>query len=407
MMHTDTRYLDLLGPNPKWVAFVQDEYLRSNLVQIAAKMGIPHACVQTGDLTSVRAFFNSGVEPLLLVLELSQSLDLSADVKSLMGYAPTEIRIIIIGKEDHVSIFRKLRQLGVVDYLVLPVEENVLRNAINMGMVANVAQDIQDFGSKPFTIVLGVRGGIGVSTLCTNFAWLTASFFQKKVCLIDFNFYQGTICLLLDLVRNMGLNEALTEIERLDEVFLKHILIQKEENFSILTGQAALEQEIAFSQESIKILVTFLKERFDFIYADLNPVFYSMFTQTILNAADKVIFVADYSLISIQNLLHMKTFFATYMPHLKNKIIINDVFPHKSDISKSMFEKSVEAPVDATLPYCKASMFEKMDAGEVFVKTYSHHEYTVQLKKLLTELYPQLQPVKKLSWFEKWRSKRK
>ena len=405
---SDMQFLDTLGPNPQWVAFTEDESLRGILSQVATKTGVPSACVQSGGIAAVRSFLNNGIEPQLIIIDLTRSPDLISEAKTLLSYCPQNTRVMAIGKDDHFSIFRELTHIGVIDYLILPIEENDMRNAINDALLAPATHGMKDLAMKlkPFTVILGTRGGIGSSTLSVNLSWATAFVFQKKVCLIDLDVYHSSVCILLDLVRNAGLNGVLTEVERLDEVFLKRILLQKGENLSILTGQLNLEQEITFSVDTIKILTALLREKFDYIYADMPPLLHTPFSQTILNTADHAILITDFSLLSIQNILSMKTFLATYMPHLKYKIVVNDIFPHKGEISKAMFEKSINSTVDAVLPYCKASMLEKMNVGEPFVKGYPNHEYTKRLIAFISVMYPQLKPIgqtKKFSLFKKWR----
>ena len=410
MMSTpDSQLIEQLGKNPPWVAFVDDEHVKEMFSQIVTKDNMPTATIRSGEIMKIRSFLTSGIEPKIIIVDLSQSIDLLSDAKNIVSSAPAMTRFIIIGKDDHVSIFRDLKRIGIADYLILPIQEEDIRNAISDTLLTPMA-NVEDNTAtlvKPFTVVVGARGGVGASTACVNLAWITANEFKKKVCLIDFDLHNSSICVLLDVAQNAGLNDAVNEIDRLDDIFLKRLLLQKEDNFSILTGHLGLEQEINLSGEAIRTLITLLRNNFDYMYADLPfSSLHTAFSQTILNLSDNVIIVTDLSLVSVQAVLRLKAFLTTYMPHLHCKIIANNIFPNGGTISKAMFEKATNLIIEDILPYCKANMLEGVNAGEAFVKTYPSHTYGKFLRKFITSLYPQLKPVsaKKPSLWERlWR----
>ena len=389
--------VEVLGKNPQWVAFVRDETLRELINNIIVKDVLPPAILQEGDAARIHAFFNSGIEPQVLLLDLSKSPSLLDEAKSLLNFFSPNTRVVVIGKEDHISIFRDLKRLGIVDYLNLPVEEDDIRNAISEALLIPLDQLMQGHALKlkPFVVMLGARGGTGVSTTCVNLAWMTANEFKKRVCLVDFDFYQGSICILLDLLQNTGLNDALNETERLDEIYLKRLILKKDDYLSILTGQINFEQEINFSIDAVRTLIALLRDKYDFVYADLPLILHSPFAQAILSLADEVILITDLSLVSLQGVLRINTFITTYMPHLKMKILANNIFPAGGTVTKPMFEKGINAKIDDVLPYCKVNMLEGVNAGEPFVKMFPNHQYTKILRNFILTSYPVLKPVEK------------
>ena len=58
-------------------------------------------------------------------------------------------------------------------------------------------------------VVLGVRGGVGASTVAVNLAWLFSDQYNMNTALIDLDLEFGTIALSLDLEPTRGLREAL------------------------------------------------------------------------------------------------------------------------------------------------------------------------------------------------------
>src|SRR3990167_2169782 len=383
--------IEAVGKSPPWLAFVYEESLYEQFNQLALKDNCPLACVQKGDLTTLHTFLTEGIEPQVVIIDLSSSLNLFEDAKRALSYCSQNTHLIVIGRDDHVSLFRDLKHIGVTDYLVFPVSESDIHNALNEASLVPRVTDSAAKSVKPFTTLIGVRGGVGTSTIGVNLAWLTAHEYKKKVCLLDLDLYNSTVSILLDLIPNTGLNDAITEITRLDDVFLKRVLLQKEEGFSILTGQLGFEQEINFSVDAISLLMTLLRDNFDYVYIDMPlSILHTPFSQTILSMSDNTIIVTDLSLVAVQALLRLKSFLATYLPHLPSKIIANNIFPNGGTISKDMFEKSTNLAIQAIFPYCKATMLEGINNGEPFVKTNPTHAYSKQLTTFIISLYPQL-----------------
>ncbi len=383
--------LDAVGKAPHWLAFIHDEAIVNLLNQIALKDSSPLACIQKGDLQTLRTFLTGGITPQIVILDLTSSLNILEEANKALVYCGPNTHLIVIGKDDHVSIFRELKHAGITDYLIFPLNENDLYEAIEEASILPRITPDSSANMRPFTSIIGVRGGVGASTLSTNLAWMTFKDFQKKVCLIDFDVYNTTISILLDLIPNTGLNDVINEIDRADEVFLKRVMLQKEEGFSILTGQLGLEYDINFPPDAINALINLLKDNYECIFADLPfSTLHSPFSQTLLGLTDNVLIVTDLSLISVQAILRLKSFLATYLPHLQSKIIVNNIFPDGGTISEDMFSKSTNLIVGETLPYCKADMLEGANAGDTFVKTHPNHAYTNALRAILLKMYPQL-----------------
>ena len=89
---------------------------------------------------------------------------------------------------------------------------------------------------------VGVRGGVGASSLSTATAWLLAQDHRKQVALVDLDLHFGTIALSLDLEPGNGLRSALENADRIDSLFVASALINVTENLFVLGGEEPLDQ---------------------------------------------------------------------------------------------------------------------------------------------------------------------
>lgn len=407
--NAESEVAQLLGTNPIWVAFAEDEGIKTALNNLALKEALPPASIQPFNIQKAKNFLQSGVEPQVLILDLSQSDNVLKDIRDLLQGITLNTRLIVIGRDDHIATYRELKHLGVMDYLIQPVEETILHEAIFDALQTPLATRLSATKTRPISVFLSARGGVGASTVAVNLAYLTSNTYGKKVCLVDLDLYNGSVCIMLDLVGNTGINDSLTEVERLDETFLKRLLLLKDENLFVFSGQLNLGQDLNADQKSVAKLFNLIREKHEFIFVDISNAYTAPIAQYVLGLADNVFIVTDLSLVSVQGVLKIKSYLATYLPNLKYKIIGNNIFPDGGTLNRSTFEKGIATPLDMMLPYAKAHMLEGVNTGDPIVKANPKHAFSKQLNALLTSIYPQLRPVheEKPSLLKKWLGKTK
>ena len=90
------------------------------------------------------------------------------------------------------------------------------------------------------TAVVGVRGGVGASTMATSLAWLLGRARRMPTALLDLDVHFGTGALALDLEPGRGLTDAIENPSRIDGLFIERAMVRANESLSILSAEAPI-----------------------------------------------------------------------------------------------------------------------------------------------------------------------
>src|SRR5205809_6693557 len=90
--------------------------------------------------------------------------------------------------------------------------------------------------------VIGVRGGVGASTIATSLAWLLGEKARRTTALLDLDVHFGTGALALDLEPGRGLTDAVESASRVDGLFLERGMVRAHERPAGLPAEAPLNQ---------------------------------------------------------------------------------------------------------------------------------------------------------------------
>src|SRR3546814_3771136 len=107
---------------------------------------------------------------------------------------------------------------GIQDYLLKPLSADTLRESFMQAqmILQGPKHSEADAGDRPRSAlaVMGVRGGVGASTVATSIAWLFAENQRRSTALLDLDVQFGTGVLVFDLEPGRGLPAALENRRR-------------------------------------------------------------------------------------------------------------------------------------------------------------------------------------------------
>jgi capsular exopolysaccharide synthesis family protein len=153
-------------------------------------------------------------------------------------------------------------------------------------------------GQKLQTVmVVGCRSGNGSTTTAALLAATLAEGRKKRVLIIDGNFRTPSLNLVFDVKNNGGFTELVSG----GMPFEARIQPTNRENLFVLTsGQISYFQAEVFEGEAIDQLVSWLKEKFDFIIFDCAPACEFPDCYSLAPKVDSIILVAQAEVTSIE-----------------------------------------------------------------------------------------------------------
>lgn len=341
-------------------AFVADDVTRELIARVAAERGWPNASIQAGGVSAAARALAIVDPPRVLMVDISDSDDPVADIKALIGMLETETRVVVLGTINDVGFYRQMLAVGAADYLLKPTTGEAVREAI-----AKAEASPQQGNRAPgrLAVFIGARGGVGASTLATNCAWIAANSLGRQAILVDLDLQFGTVALSLDLDPGAGLREALSDPDRIDDLFLERAIVKSGERLSVLGGEEPLDDSPVFESQAILKLMGALTSKFDFVAVDL-PSRLAIAYPDLLSMASELVVVCDLSLASLRDVNRLRRFFKTAGCDGKVTIVANLVGSgRKGQLGKPEFEKGLEGQVDHIVPHDEKTAAKAANLG--------------------------------------------
>ncbi len=347
-----------------FLAVVNDEATRRALLAVAEQNGWPPSQILIGGLSDAVEALSDIVTPQFLIVDLSDSADAMAGIVALAGVCEPDTRVITLGTVNDIELYRGLMDMGVDDYLVKPVSNGILNETIQR----IIEQTIPETGDEAQGVgrliaFVGVRGGVGATTLAANCAWQMANEQGLRVALVDLDLYFGTLALALDLEPGRGFREALENPSRIDGLFIERAMARQSENLYVLAAEEGLENSFSFDPAALDTLLATLRQDFDCVVFDI-PRFAARTQTKNITPPATIVVVSDASLSGMRDTMRMEKFIREKSPQAEVVVALNGMGREKSgEISLADFESGAELIVDFQIPYDRKTATRGEGAG--------------------------------------------
>jgi len=276
--------------------------LNADLVQsieLAAQdrlMARARMSVNPGGISAAAEAFEERPSPPLVIVEALDGADvLLSQLDRLAEVCDAGTKVMVIGHENDIALYRELMRRGVSEYAVAPLAPREI--------IAAIAAIYTDAGADKLGQVhafIGAKGGAGSSTVAHNVAWTIGQRLGADVVVADLDLAFGTAALGFNLEPAQGIAEAIQDIGRLDRVLLERLLARYDDHVSVLAAPARLDRPLEPDPASIEALVEVAKASVPITVLDLPPLWTS-WGQRALALADQVVITAEPDLASLRN----------------------------------------------------------------------------------------------------------
>ncbi len=330
------------------MAFVDDEHSLGICREAATGNDWSEDCIQDGGIGEAVQRIEPGNAPKTVMADISRSLDPEGDITRLIRKLGPSGNLIVIGASNDVQVFRRMIALGACDYIVKPLTVDVVQDAILS--IDKQAQARQTAQSGRLTVIIGVRGGVGASTLATNLAWIMANEEKLGTALIDLDLHFGTSTLSLDIESGGGFREALENPHRLDKLFLDSAITKAGERLAVLGTEEPIEEFVDLHPESVDTLIGEISQDYNQVLIDLPR--HLLPTQgALLAAADTVVLVSDQTLAGIRDINRITQAMTSLSTKGRILRIVSRVGSERvAQVSKSDFDRALSDHVDYYVP---------------------------------------------------------
>jgi pilus assembly protein CpaE len=152
------------------------------------RLGKAHLKIQMGGIAAAVEAYRTAATPNVIIIETeSRNDDILTGLDTLAEVCDGGTRVVVIGRQNDVLLYRELTKRGVSDYLIAPVGTIDVVRAI-CGLFS--APDAKPVGR--LIAVVGAKGGVGSSTVAHNIAWAIARDLKLDTVVTDLDLGFGT-----------------------------------------------------------------------------------------------------------------------------------------------------------------------------------------------------------------------
>jgi pilus assembly protein CpaE len=375
------------GLRDPFTAFVADEATAELLRPIAVEHGWSPEKVNKGGLRNAVQTLSVAASPSILFVDLSESGDPLNDINALAEVCEPGTVVIAAGQVNDVRLYRDLVASGIQDYLLKPFSADQLRDAFaNAQMTISGPRMIETGNEKPnvMAAVIGVRGGVGASTVATSLAWLMGDKGGRSTALLDLDVHFGTGALALDLEPGRGLTDAIENPSRIDGLFIERAMVRANDKLCVLSAEAPINQSMLTDGSAFYQLQEEIRHAFEGTVIDLPRNMMVQFPH-LLGDVHVIVVVAEFTLAGTRDAIRILSWLKANAPQARVIVVANRVQVAVQEVSRKDFEHSIERKVDIVLPFDAKAASQAAKLGQPLAKVTKSAKLIQPLHQLLSQ----------------------
>lgn len=379
-----------------FTAFVCDEETAELLRPVAVEHGWSPEKVNKGGLRNAVQTLSVSASPSILFVDLSESGDPLNDINALAEVCEPGTVVIAAGQVNDVRLYRDLVASGIQDYLLKPFTADQLRDAFASAQLTISGPRVNDTASeKPnvMAAVVGVRGGVGASTIASSLAWLMGDKGGRNTALLDLDLHFGTGALALDLEPGRGLTDAIENPSRIDGLFIERAMVRANDKLCVLSAEAPINQAMMTDGSAFFQLEEEIRHAFEGTVIDLPRAILIQFPH-LLTDVQAVVLVVDFTLSATRDAIRILSWLKANAPHARVLVVANRVVAGAQEVTRKDFEHSIERKIDVVVPFDPKVASQAAKLGQPLAKVARAAKLSQPLNHLLTLTLAQADPDK-------------
>jgi len=317
-------------------------------VVVDRRMTRAHVDVRNGGIMAAAQAFGQATTPDVLILETEGHRDqVLSELGQLAQVCAPTTKVVLIGHVNDVILYRELIRQGLSEYLVAPVHQ--------LQVIDAISSLFNEPGADPIGRIMafiGAKGGVGSSTIAHNIASLASGDYQVDTIVTDLDLAFGTAGLNFNQDPAQGIAEAIASSDRIDQTMVERLLTRCNDRLSLLSAPAQVEKSLGIDIDTLEPIIDAIRSSAPLIVLDV-PNLWTAWSKQLLTNADDVIITSTPDLASLRNTKNLFDFLTSARPNDKAPLIIlNQVGVQKRpEIPVSEFAKAIGVEPTAVIPF--------------------------------------------------------
>src|SRR5262245_39819423 len=239
------------------------------------------------------------------------------------------------------------------------------------------------------TSVYAPKGGLGVTTIATNLAVCLAERTPGQTILVDLDTRQSDIATFLNLHPTYSVLDAFESLERLDETYLRGLILKHASGLMVLPGPTRMER-IQLGGEQVRTGLEIIRSCFPNVVLDLR---HDLDTGTIsaLEASDTVLFLVGLDVCTLRSGAAGLTVFRQLGLNMQKVRVVVMRENTGNDVTLKHATDTLGVPVFWRTPSDYHSMVRSINKGEPVVAASPRSRIAKNLRQLAGTLMPKVE----------------
>jgi pilus assembly protein CpaE len=287
--------------------------------------------------------------------------------------------IFATGQATSAEFVIQVIRAGAAQFLSRPVERDDVLTALDKLSRGRRAPTAPRMSGRIIS-VFATKGGLGATTLATNLAVCLAGKRPDRTLLVDFDTRQSDVRTLLSVRSPYSVLDALENLERMDDAYLRGLLTRHESGLMVLPGPAKIERT-APSTEQIQAALEILRSHFVHVVADLRHDF-DLGTLATLEASDTVLFLTGPTVSGIRSAAAGIAAFRSFGLNLNKVKVVLMREDTGGDVTLKHVREALGVPVFWKTPSDYQAVVSAINTGEPVVTASPRSKVSKNLREL-------------------------
>mgnify|MGYP000952887788 CR=1 FL=1 len=304
------------------------------------------------------------VDMLLLELDEFRPQHTFERVRQLLSTAP-DLEVFLTASHMDPQLLLEAFRVGVKEFLPQPLTRHDIESALTRfeERFACKASGTELQAGRVVAVV-GVRGGIGTSTVATNLAVsVQQARRQEPIALMDLDIHGGDLGLFLDLPVSQGLAHLAKDISRLDDTILRSTLVRHSSGLQFLASGCDAYDDWTLAPGTMMRILALLRSFHRHVFVDCGHILEPS-VREVMDSADQILVVTTLSLPAIRRtkrLLDVLT--EAHYPAGKVALVVNRYETDQKDLLEQT-EALLNFKISGLIPNDYGSASESIQHGK-------------------------------------------
>lgn len=288
----------VLLPAASVALFIKDSDIRQAALSLKDDWRFARVKIEVidGDVETAIDYYADKTSPDLLIVETLEITDGFSDrLDVLGGHCADATAAVVVGPVNDVYLYRKLIDMGVSDYLVKPLNADVLGAVFSKILTERL-------GAKDSHLIgcIGAKGGVGTSSLSYVLSDVLANFLGQKTVVLDAAGGWSYLSVAMGAESVTNLHEVARTSLSADKDSFSRMVVPVGKKLSFLATGAEPLMEDSVSADSFEFIINRLMQTYPVVVVDLSGASIDI-CRHILARANDIVVVSTPTLSSLRS----------------------------------------------------------------------------------------------------------